>query len=152
MAQWDLLIFTFRSYPMPLFMIDPVVVTSAAYAERECAQVRYRLPLLKHCFRLSYEGTGNIDAATRTGILAFFLSEASALAQTAAGDPHAYVAIADGASSRNRFSLDMNVFVVQGGWQTAWVHVLTMTKEVVLACAETVQDIRKRFNRFVYKP
>ena len=120
---------------MSRFMLDRVVTVPDGYAERSCLLVRYRLPLLAHCFVLCHE---QADAQTASAsqpaeLLAFFVSQAERLALEAVGDPQAFMLVHSGASIRRRPGWHLHVFVVQKRWQKAWVYAVLGAKNFALA-------------------
>lgn len=116
-------------------MLDREVSQPAGYADRGCLLVRYRLPLLRHCFVLCHEGGGRGDEGAAAGeLLAFFVAEAARLAQESVGDPQAFMLLHSGASVRKRSNWHLHVFVIQHRWQKAWVHAVLAAKNTALAC------------------
>lgn len=117
---------------MPRFMLDRTVQAPPGYAERGCALVSYRLPLLAHCFVLCHETSLVQPDATRNELLQFFISEAGRLAEQAVGDREAFMLIHSGRSVRKRANWHLHVFVVQRRWQKAWVYAILAFKNMAL--------------------
>ncbi|MBO9685240.1 MAG: hypothetical protein J7598_01390 [Mitsuaria chitosanitabida] len=108
----------------------------------------YRLPWLRHCFVLcsevGKEPGDEIGDAAKVDLMAFFLIEAQRLAQTAVGDPEAFMLIHSGRSARKRSSWHLHVFVVRTRWQKAWVYTILGVKNLVLASGLA---LRNRFTK-----
>jgi len=126
---------------MPHFMLDREILIPPGYAERSCLLVRYRLPLLRHCFVLCSESTSEETAASRRELLGFFLSEAERIAYESVGDSQAFILIYSGSSIRKRPSWHLHVFVVQHRWQKAWVYTVLSGKNTALACYNGVRRL-----------
>ena len=123
---------------MPRLMLDRRVTKPAEYAARSCALVRYRLPLLRHCFVLCHEPTEQEGQVPRPELLAFFLAEAERLAAEAVGDPKAFVFVHSGASIRKRPNLHAHVFVIEHRWQKAWLYSVLAAKNIALTAIALV--------------
>lgn len=108
------------------------------YAERSCLLVRYRLPLLPHCFVLCHEAAPHVADAAGAGLMAFFLDQASELALAAVGDAQAFVLMHNGASIRKRANWHLHVFVVRQRWQKAWVYAILAAKNLANAATQAV--------------
>jgi hypothetical protein len=120
---------------MSRFMLDRQVLVPPGYAERSCLLVRYRLPLLKHCFVLCHEPPADAQAEPEGRLFGFFLEQARQLAWESVGDPQAFMFIHSGSSIRRRAGLHLHVFVVRRRWQKAWVYAILGGKNFALACA-----------------
>ena len=119
---------------MPRFMLDREVLQPPAYAARSCLLVKYRLPLLRHCFVLCHEpSVAHHQGPAPADLMAFFLAEAERLAHESVGDPQAYLLIHSGSSIRKRPNWHLHVFVVQRRWQKAWVYSVLGVKNAALA-------------------
>ncbi len=129
---------------MPRFMLDREVLVPPGYAERSCLLVKYRLPLLQHCFVLCSEVSTERAKASRVELLSFFLSEAERLACEAVGDGQAFMLIHSGSSIRKRPNLHLHVFVVQYRWQKAWVYTILGAKNAALACYSGIRRLLGR--------
>ena len=115
-----------RGYPTHRHVLVP-----AGYAERGCLLVRYRLPGLPHCFVMCHEPTTPPDARGRADLMAFFVAQASRLAQDAVGDDQAFVLMHNGAAIRRRANWHLHLFVVRRRWQKAWVYAILAAKNLV---------------------
>jgi hypothetical protein len=125
---------------MPSFMLNPEVLQPPAYAAQSCVLVKYRLPLLRHCFVLCHEPSVEDQEPVPVELMAFFLAEAERLAYETVGDSQAYMLIHSGASIRKRPNWHLHVFVVQRRWQKAWVYsVLGIKNAALAACHATVR-------------
>jgi hypothetical protein len=120
------------------FMLDRQTLVPPGYAERSCLLVKYRLPLLRHCFVLCHAPAAGAPAQPREQLLGFFLAQAHELAHAAVGDPQAFMLIHSGASIRKRANLHLHVFVIQHRWQKAWVYTVLGAKNLMLACTAAV--------------
>jgi hypothetical protein len=118
---------------MPRFMLDREVLQPPAYVARSCVLVKYRLPLLRHCFVLCHEPSVAHREPAPAELMAFFLAEAARLAQESVGDPQAYILIHSGSSIRKRSNWHLHVFVVQHRWQKAWVYAVLGVKNAALS-------------------
>lgn len=126
-------------------MLDRRVTTPAAFAERSCVLVQYRLPLLRHCFVLCHEpGPEDSSTLTSSELLAFFLREAERLAAEAVADSKAFVFVYSGASIRKRPNLHAHVFVIQHRWQKAWLYSVLATKNLALWVLELFRKVPAR--------
>jgi hypothetical protein len=117
---------------MSLLMMDKTVEIPPGYAHRACVLVRYRLPLLRHCFILCHEAPVDAPSPSHAELMAFFLSEAGRLAKESVGDPQAFMLLHSGQSIRKRSNWHLHVFVVQHRWQKAWVYSVLAMKNIGL--------------------
>ena len=118
---------------MPRFMLNREVSEPLGYAERSCLLVKYRLPLLRHCFVLCHEPSPESPESSPTLLMTFFMSEAARLASEAVGDSQAFILVHSGSSIRKRSNWHLHVFVVQHRWQKAWVYSILGVKNLCLA-------------------
>mgnify|MGYP003366613520 CR=1 FL=1 len=118
---------------MPRFMLNREVLEPTAYVERSCVLVKYRLPLLPHCFILCHEPSEESPEPSPGALLEFFVSEAERLAYESLGESQAVMRIPSGSSIRNTSNWHLHVFVVQHRWQKAWVYSVLALKNASLA-------------------
>jgi hypothetical protein len=118
---------------MPSFMLSREILAPAAYAERSCVLVKYRLPFLPHCFVLCHEPSSERAQPSSAALMEFFMSEAERLACESVGDSQAFMLIHSGNSIRKRPNWHLHVFVVQHRWQKAWVYLVLGIKNASLA-------------------
>jgi hypothetical protein len=111
------------------------VLVPAGYAERDCVLVRYRLPGLPHCYVLCHERMAVPDVGGRADLMAFFIGQASQLAQADVGDDEAFVLMHNGAAIRKRANWHLHLFVVRRRWEKAWVYTILALKNLVVALA-----------------
>jgi hypothetical protein len=71
--------------------------------------------------------------------LSFFYSQAELLAQTAVGNPQAFMLIHSGYSVRKRDTWHVHVFVVEHRWQKAWVYAVLSIKSIALALHNAIR-------------
>ena len=128
---------------MPKLMLSREILLPPGYEERSCLLVRYRLPLLRHCFVLCHEPEIGARAASDPP-LSFFVTEAGRLALEAVGDSRAFMFIHSGASIRRRANFHAHVFVVQYRWQKAWVYTILAAKNVGLAIFNAITSMGRR--------
>lgn len=119
---------------MRRFMFNRQTLVPPGYAERSCLLVKYRLPLLRHCFVLCHEPAAGVPAQPQEQLISFFLAQAHELAQVAVGDRQAFMIIHSGAAVRKRANLHLHVFVIQHRWQKTWVYTVLGAKNFALAC------------------
>jgi hypothetical protein len=109
------------------------VLVPAGYAERDCVLVRYRLPGLPHCYVLCHEPLEVPGAERRGELMAFFIAQASRLAQAAVGDDEAFVLMHNGAAIRKRANWHLHLFVVRRRWQKAWIYAILALRNMAQA-------------------
>lgn len=109
------------------------------YGERSCLLVRYRLPLLRHCFVLCHEPKAAADTPSIAELLSFFLAEAGRLAHESVGDAEAFMIVHSGQSVRKRPNWHLHVFVVRHRWQKAWLYAVLAVKNAALACYRSIR-------------
>jgi hypothetical protein len=109
------------------------VLVPAGYAERDCVLVRYRLPGLPHCYVLCHEPMAVPDLPARADLMAFFIAQASRLAQDDVGDDQAFVLMHNGAAIRKRANWHLHLFVVRRRWEKAWVYAILALKNLAVA-------------------
>jgi len=126
------------------FMLDRQVLLPPDYAERSCLLVRYRLPLLPHCYVLCHEPHSEAPLVSSVELMSFFLMQAEQLATDAVNDPQAFMIIHSGASIRKRPNWHLHVFVVERRWQKAWVYMILATKNVAVAAAAAIRTVTRR--------
>ena len=114
---------------MPRFMLNREVLSPPGYSERQCLLVKYRLPLLPHCFIICCETRQEKSIE----LLGFIYSQAEALALSSVGNSQAFMLIHSGISIRKRATWHVHVFVVQKRWQKAWVYGVLAIKNISLA-------------------
>ena len=117
---------------MSRFMLGREISVPVAYAERSCVLVKYRLPLLRHCFVLCHEASSEKPELSSPELMVFFVSEAERLALESVGDSQAFMLIHSGSSIRKRSNWHLHVFVVQHRWQKAWVYSVLGLKNTAL--------------------
>ena len=118
---------------MPSFMLDREHSAPPDFAARCCVLVRYRLPLLRHCYVLCHEPEALRTSPTEAEILAFFFAQAHSLAFEAVGNMNAFMLIYSGSAIRKRANVHLHVFVVEHRWQKAWVYTVLAVKNCALA-------------------
>jgi hypothetical protein len=111
------------------------VLVPAGYAERHCILVRYRLPGLPHCYVLCHEPMAEPDVGGRADLMAFFIAQASRLAQADVGDDQAFVLMHNGAAIRKRANWHLHLFVVRRRWEKAWVYTILALKNLAVVLA-----------------
>jgi hypothetical protein len=124
---------------MPHFMLDRQVLFPVEYAEHSCLLVKYRLPLLQHCFVLCHEPGVEAGKESQAELMTFFLVQAEQLALAAVGDSQAFMLIHSGSSIRKRTNCHLHVFVVQYRWQKAWAYTILGAKNFTLAVFEAMR-------------
>jgi hypothetical protein len=112
-------------------MFDRRVQVPKGYAERGCMLVSYRLPGVPHCFSLCHEGGTKGPPPDRPALTQFFVAQAESLAEAAVGDAQAFLLIHGGASVRRRANWHLHVFVLQHGWQKAWLYAILTVRHVL---------------------
>ena len=128
---------------MPHFMLDREVIVPPEYASRSCILVKYRLPLLPHCFVLCHEPQAGVPQASPPDLVAFFWSEAGRLALESAGNAETFMLIHSGASIRKRPNLHVHVFIVERRWQKSWLYTVLGAKNAALALYNLVSRTRQ---------
>lgn len=116
-------------------MFGREVLEPEGYGDKACVLVKYRLPLLRHCFILCHEPALASSETSHQELLAFFLSEAERLAMESVGDTQAFMLVYSGSSVRRRPNLHLHVFVVRNRWQKAWVYTVLSAKNFLLILA-----------------
>lgn len=114
-------------------MLDREVLKPTGYTARSCLLVKYRLPLLPHCFILCHEPSTDSPESSPASLMEFFMSEAQRLAEESVGDSQAFMLIHSGSSIRRRSNWHLHVFVVQHRWEKAWVYSVLGIKNTYLA-------------------
>lgn len=111
------------------------ILVPAGYAERDCVLVRYRLPGLPHCYVLCHEPMAVPDVRGSADLMAFFIAQASRLAQEDVGDDQAFVLMHNGAAIRKRPNWHLHLFVVRRRWEKAWIYTILALKNLGVALA-----------------
>ncbi|UUZ46691.1 hypothetical protein LP420_22600 [Massilia sp. B-10] len=132
------------AHGMARFMLDREILCPPDFSARSCILVKYRLPLLSHCYVLCHDSQTMLGMTPRAELIAFFIQQAEVLALEAVGDDQAYVAIHSGSTIRKRSNLHMHVFVVQHRWQKAWVYLIQGAKNLSLAVSNAVSMAASR--------
>lgn len=128
---------------MPSFMLDRHHCAPPDFAARCCVLVRYRLPLLRHCYVLCHAPEQQRASPAEADILAFFLAQAHRLAFEAVGDKNAFVLIYSGSAIRKRANVHLHVFVVPHRWQKAWLYSVLAIKNFALAAVDMFDRKRR---------
>jgi hypothetical protein len=118
------------------------ILVPAGYAERDCVLVRYRLPGLPHCYVMCHEPMVVPDVQGRADLMAFFIAQASRLAQDDVGDDQAFVLMHNGAAIRKRANWHLHLFVVRRRWEKAWVYAILALKNLGVALAGALAAVR----------
>jgi hypothetical protein len=123
-------------------MLNREELAPPGYAQRQCLLIKYRLPGLRHCYVLFHEPIDRSPSTnTRAELLAFFYSEAQALAFAATGDHEAFLLVHSGASVRKRPNWHLHLFIVQCRWQKAWVYSILAAKNFAVVGQLAVKGI-----------
>lgn len=128
-------------------MLDREVLVPTGYAEQSCLLVKYRLPLLQHCYVLCHEPSSESMDSSPASLMVFFLEEAERLAQETVGDPQAFMLIHSGSAIRKRANWHLHVFVVQHRWQKAWVYTVLGLKNFALTFYCAVRRLLRPTNQ-----
>lgn len=112
-------------------LINRDIMIPPGFAERSCSLVKYRLPLLEHCYVLCHEPSASKEAQEPSVLMDFFIRQAERLAQESVGDPQAFLLIHNWPLIRKRSNWHVRVFVVRKPWEKTWIYV--NLKNVALA-------------------
>ncbi|MBQ0934398.1 hypothetical protein KAK11_03580 [Ideonella paludis] len=102
----------------------------AAYEERKCLLVSYRLPGLPYCYVLCSEQALDGQTLVDRGLWRFFMEEAQRLAYEDVGDPNAFMLIHSAPSAGARSNFHLHVFVLRHRWQKAWLYFVLAAKNL----------------------
>jgi hypothetical protein len=114
-------------------MLDRQIITPPDFTERSCTLVKYRFPLIRHCYILCHEPTLSSDLPDTNALLAFFFKRAEQLAAQDVGDPQAFLVAFSGATVRKRPNWHLHVFIVRTRWEKAVVYSILGLKSLLLA-------------------
>jgi hypothetical protein len=108
---------------MPPAILNREIAVPPGFAERSCSLVKYRLPLLAHCYVLCHQPSSTEEVHEPALLMAFFISQAERLARESVGDPRAFLLIHNWATICQRPNWHVHVFVMRKPWQKSSVYV-----------------------------